>query len=115
MSGGFFLLGTGVFKSPEQFKKAGGAAADEKLATAGLVRGLILRYTHRRTNLLCAFAKRISQVKPLSPPHRFLIALCSPDGVFETGLLRCPPEKNATKLSCSIQQCTFSGPGFRAR
>jgi hypothetical protein len=61
MSGGFFLLGTGVFKSPEQFKKAGGAAADEKLATAGLVRELTLGYTHRRTNLLRAFAKRISQ------------------------------------------------------
>jgi hypothetical protein len=50
------------------------------------------------------------KVKSPSPPHRFLIALHSPDGVFETGLLWCPPEKNAAKLTCSIQRCTFSGP-----
>jgi hypothetical protein len=50
------------------------------------------------------------KVKPLSPHHRFLIALHSPYGVVETGLLGCPPEKNAAKLTCSVQQRTFSGP-----
>jgi len=51
-----------------------------------------------------------SPVKPLSPRHRFVIALHSPDGVFETGLLVCPPEKKAAKLAGSNEQDTFSGP-----
>jgi hypothetical protein len=51
------------------------------------------------------------KVKLLSLYHRFVIALHSPDGVFETGLLGCPPEKMAAKLACSIEQDTFSGPG----
>ena len=49
------------------------------------------------------------KVKPRSPRHRFLIALHSPYGVVETGLLGCPPEKNAAKLTYSVQQCSFSG------
>jgi hypothetical protein len=49
------------------------------------------------------------KVKPRSPRHRFLIALHSPYGVIETGLLGCPPEKNAAKLTYSVQQCSFSG------
>ena len=32
------------------------------------------------------------------------------DGVFETGLLGCPPEKKAAKLAGEIEQDTFSGP-----
>ena len=35
----------------------------------------------------------------LSPHHRLVIALHSPDGVAETGLCVCPPEKSATKLA----------------
>jgi hypothetical protein len=46
----------------------------------------------------------------LSLYHRFVIALHSPDGVFETGLLGCPPEKKAAKLAGEIEQDTFSGP-----
>jgi hypothetical protein len=56
-------------------------------------------------------AKGADNVKLLSLYHRFVIALHSPDGVFETGLLGCPPEKMAAKLACSIEQDTFSGPG----
>jgi hypothetical protein len=47
---------------------------------------------------------------PLSPHHRFVIALHSPDGVFETGLLICPPEKKAMKLAFVFEQGTFSSP-----
>jgi hypothetical protein len=38
--------------------------------------------------------------------------LHSPDGVFETGLLVCPPEKKAAKLAGSNEQDTFSGLPF---
>src|ERR1039458_2158191 len=50
----------------------------------------------------------------LSLYHRFLIALHSPDGVFETGLLGCPPEKKAAKLASSNEQDSFSGQIGRA-
>jgi hypothetical protein len=50
-----------------------------------------------------------SEVKALSPHHRFLIALHSPDGVAETGLRVCPPEKNARKLARGVRRHTFSG------
>jgi len=49
-------------------------------------------------------------VKSLSPNHRFVIALHSPDGVLETGLRVCPPEKKAVKLGYAVQRDTFSGP-----
>ena len=49
------------------------------------------------------------EVKALSPDHRFVIALHSPDGVAETGLRECPPEKNARKLARDVQRATFSG------
>jgi hypothetical protein len=54
------------------------------------------------------------KVKPLSLYHRFVIALHSPDGAVETGLLGCPLEKKAAKLACSIEQDTFPS-GLRAR
>ena len=38
-------------------------------------------------------SQRLCQVKSLSPHHRFVIALHSPDRVTETGLRLCPPEK----------------------
>ena len=50
------------------------------------------------------------KVKLLSLYHRFVITLHSPDGVFETGLLGCPPEKKAAKLAGSNEQDSFSGP-----
>ena len=53
---------------------------------------------------------RASNVKLPSPHHRFLIALHSPDGVAETGLLGCAPEKKAAKLDYSIEHKPFSGP-----
>jgi hypothetical protein len=40
----------------------------------------------------------------LLPNHRFVIALCSPDGVFETGLPMGPPEKRATHLARGIKR-----------
>jgi hypothetical protein len=57
-----------------------------------------------------ADASSADKVKSLSPHHRFVIALHSPDGVVETGLRICPPEKNAPKLACGVQRDTFSGP-----
>jgi hypothetical protein len=35
--------------------------------------------------------------RPLSPHHRFVIAMHSPDGVLESGLLGCLPEKKVAK------------------
>jgi hypothetical protein len=55
-------------------------------------------------------ASSLLQVKSLSPNHRLLIALRSPDGVVETGLCMGPPEKNAPSPACGAQQDTFSGP-----
>ena len=50
------------------------------------------------------------KVKPLSPHHRFVIAVHSPEGVFETGLLGCPSEKKAAKLPDSVNRDIFSNP-----
>jgi hypothetical protein len=55
-------------------------------------------------------ASRADKVKALSPHHRLVIALHSPDGVGETGLRVCPAEKNTAKLGCGVKQDTFSGP-----
>jgi hypothetical protein len=52
----------------------------------------------------------ILESRPLSPHHRFVIAMHSPDGIVETELLRCLPEKMAAKLACGIEQDTLSGP-----
>jgi hypothetical protein len=40
-----------------------------------------------------------AKVKPVSPNHRLVIALVSPNGAFETGLPIGSSEKSATKLS----------------
>jgi hypothetical protein len=50
------------------------------------------------------------KVKSPSLHYQVLIALHSPDGLIETGLLWCPTEKKAAKLTFSIEQCTLSGP-----
>jgi hypothetical protein len=42
--------------------------------------------------------------------RQIVIAWHSPDGVIETGLLGCPPEKKAATLADSNEQDTFSGP-----
>jgi hypothetical protein len=42
--------------------------------------------------------------RPLSPHHRFVIAMHSPDGVLESGLLGCLPEKKVRKPACRIGQ-----------
>jgi hypothetical protein len=44
-----------------------------------------------------------------------VIALHSPDGVIETGLLVCPLEKKAAKPACSIEQDTFLRSGLGVR
>ena len=54
------------------------------------------RHRHRR------------QRNGVSPHHRFVIALHSPDGVTETGLCVCRPEKNARKPGCGVRRDTFS-------
>jgi hypothetical protein len=42
---------------------------------------------------------RETGVKPLSPNHRLVIALHSPDGPFETGLCMCPAENPPESLA----------------
>jgi hypothetical protein len=53
---------------------------------------------------------RADEVKSLSPHHRFLVALHSPNGVLETGLRVCPSEKKVAKLAYNLQGDTFSRP-----
>ena len=55
------------------------------------------------------------QLSPLSPDHRFVIALHSPRGVFETGPPRCLPERMAAKLGRERQPSHFLWSGFRAK
>jgi hypothetical protein len=50
------------------------------------------------------------EIKLLSPNHRFVIVFRSPDGVVETGLRVCPPEKKAIERGWGVRQDTFSGP-----
>ena len=56
------------------------------------------------------FLKRAQKSRTASPNHRFVIALHSPEEVFETGLVGCPPEKSAAKCIGAIEHATFSGP-----
>jgi hypothetical protein len=51
-----------------------------------------------------------SKVKSPSRRHRLVIALHSPGGVAETGLLICPSEKKARNLACEVKSAIFSGP-----
>jgi hypothetical protein len=48
------------------------------------------------------------EVKALSPRHRLTIALHSPEGIAETGLHMCPPEKSVGKLDLGFERDTFS-------
>jgi len=45
-----------------------------------------------------------------SQDHRIVIALLSPHGVVQTGLLTCPPEKTAAKAGPGIDKDPFSSP-----
>jgi|SRR5579863_499857 len=45
-----------------------------------------------------------------SPHHRFVIALCSPGGVVETGLSKCSSAKRATKVASKERGYSFSSP-----
>ncbi len=47
----------------------------------------------QRAIKLAISPQKFDEVKSLSPNHRFVIALHSPEGVDETGLLECPAEK----------------------
>ena len=49
----------------------------------------------------------LTKSKAVSPNHRFVIALRSPDGVFETGLRMCPPEKSRDS-EASLPRSPFS-------
>jgi len=42
-----------------------------------------------------------------------VIALHSPGGVVETGLLMCPSEKKAPNIGSGVQRDTFSSPVFQ--
>ena len=55
------------------------------------------------------------RVKWLSPNHRFVIALHSPDGLVETGQLMGPPEKKVPSLACWGQAGHSLRSGFRVR
>jgi hypothetical protein len=70
--------------------------------SAALVRSLI-RGMEWNTSRGC-------RVKSLTPHHRFVIALHSPDGVSETGPLVGRLEKKARKLAYGVEWNTFSGP-----
>jgi hypothetical protein len=48
--------------------------------------------------------------RSLSPHHRFLIAMYSPAGAVETGLLICIPEKTPQGPPLALARRTFSGP-----
>jgi hypothetical protein len=50
------------------------------------------------------------KVKSASLNHQFVIAMHSPSGVVETGLLLCPSGIKAAKPANSFEQATFSGP-----
>jgi hypothetical protein len=50
------------------------------------------------------------EVKWLSPYHRLVIELHSPDGLGETGLLICPPEKKMRNLAGGVESDIFSRP-----
>jgi len=52
----------------------------------------------------------LAKVKSLSLDDRYVIALCSPKGLVETGLPLCPSEKKARKPAREIRWKTFSGP-----
>ena len=54
-----------------------------------------------------------TKVKAASPHHQFVIALHSPDGIDETGLLGCHPERMPVKIACNIVQRTFSSPVWK--
>jgi hypothetical protein len=53
--------------------------------------------------------QRLREVKALSPHHRFVIVLHSPDGVAETGLCVWPPEKSARKLARGLRRDRSAG------
>lgn len=55
------------------------------------------------------------EVKALSPHHRFVIALHSPDRVAETGLRARPPEKKAAKARPGSSVCSFLRSGYALR
>jgi hypothetical protein len=49
-----------------------------------------------------------AKVKPVSPHHRFVIALHSP----ETGLRMCSPEKSRDRSPLCDEQCVLCGPVY---
>ena len=57
------------------------------------------------------------KVNPVSPNHRFVIALRSPDGVLETGLSMCPPEKRQVRdaVRCRAVRSPQSGSSANNR
>jgi len=70
----------------------------------------MMRLTTSTTPNLAAPPNSYYEIKALSPHHRFVMALHSPDRFAETGLRVCRPEKNARKLACGIRRDTFSSP-----
>jgi hypothetical protein len=61
------------------------------------------------------FLQGMTGVKPLSPNHRFVIALHSPDGVFETGLRMCHSREKRSKARLRGPAGHFLQSGLTAK
>src|SRR5882672_3907689 len=57
-----------------------------------------------------ACLRMLTRVNPLSPRHRFMIALHWPCGVVETGLRICLPEKSPDVSALDAEQSVLSSP-----
>jgi hypothetical protein len=93
---------------PDYVNKARGSILRELLA------GNVFERFGANAREIAKTAPSAILVSLLSPAimlgRQIVIAWHSPDGVIETGLLGCPPEKKAATLADSNEQDTFSGP-----
>src|SRR6266576_3763464 len=90
-------------------------APDREISEPGENRGKVI--AHRDLQPTAAFHDRCfkrQQVKTLSPSHRLVIALHSPDGVVKTGLPMCPPEKKGRKTCFGSKARHFLLSGLSA-
>ena len=81
-----------------------------KLSIFSLMRLGLCRDCHCRPS-----STKTKKVKSPSLHYQVLIALHSPDGVVETGLLWCPPEKTRSKAHLQHSAVHFLRSDFRAR
>jgi hypothetical protein len=74
-----------------------------------LLIGLVTRLAVRRAGPKSGFTLR-TKVNSRSPNPQLLIALHSPNGLRETGLRICSPEKNQDKAALAVEQFVLSSP-----